>query len=274
MPTSSHQGYVTGYKGVKIFHSVTMADRPELIIFLHGLGGDLTAWQKERAHFSKLGFSSIAFDQRGHGLSDRPTNFEDYRVEIFVKDLLSLVNHYHISKFYLVGHCFGGMVSMTAAAMHPSLAQRLILIDTSYKIPAFSEHRIERTLLSHLFSFLGKNLSTKHISKHANFDKFFGTADLDFNRVLSDILHTSLKSYFMIMHELTAFNATELLSLIKIPSLVVEGSKDSVFPPEVALSLKNRIKNSEIDIVEQANHIIVLNNPVDLNKSIERFLFE
>jgi len=55
---------------------------------------------------------------------------------------------------------------------------------------------------------------------------------------------------------------------------VVEGSKDSVFPPEVALSLKNRIKNSEIDIVEQANHIIVLNNPVDLNKSIERFLFE
>jgi len=45
-------------------------------------------------------------------------------------------------------------------------------------------------------------------------------------------------------------------------------------PNNIALSLKNRIKNSEIDIVEQANHIIVLNNPVDLNKSIERFLFE
>lgn len=67
-------------------------------------------------------------------------------------------------------------------------------------------------------------------------------------------------------------DANKLLDQIKVPTLVVEGANDTIFPPEIAHYLHKRIKKSELDIIPNANHILVLNNPQDLEKSIEGFL--
>lgn len=107
---------------------------------------------------------------------------------------------------------------------------------------------------------------------HADFNKFIGTNDINFKRILSDISHTSLKSYLMLADNLINMDAKALLDRISVPTLVVEGKNDTIFPPEVAKYLHSRIKNSELDLIEEANHILVLNNPQDLEKSIHSFL--
>ncbi len=264
--------YLISFDGAKIYYHKTVRDKNRWLIFLHGFGGDLTAWQKERTYFTKLGISTIAMDLRGHGLSERSNNKDFYKLENFSKDVASLVEKEKLVNPVVIGHCFGGMVSIYFQAQFPKVSKGLVLVDTSFKPPFFSYNPMERTFLKQIISLILKFMPDIKINGHVNFDKFISTSDLDAKRILSDILHTSLRSYLMMCDNLIGLNAKELLDKITVPTLVVEGTKDTVFPPEIASYLAARIKTSQLDLIEGANHIIVINNPSDLNKSIETFL--
>lgn len=146
------------------------------------------------------------------------------------------------------------------------------MIDTSYKIPFFGNHFVVKALLENLVNLLTKFVPGIHKKGHANFLKFKNTSDFDVKRLLSDILHTSLRSWLLISKNLISFDAQSLLEMIIVPSLIVCGTADSIFPPSVAINLKNRIKRSTLNLIPEANHILVLNNPKELEQSIYLFL--
>src|SRR3989344_6386457 len=112
--------YFQSFDGAKIYYDKTVRDKNKWLIFLHGFGGDLTAWQKERAYFAKLGLSTIAMDLRGHGLSARSDKKDFYKLESFAKDVQMLIQHESIKNAILVGHCFGGMVAIYFQAIFPN----------------------------------------------------------------------------------------------------------------------------------------------------------
>ncbi|MBU1000693.1 alpha/beta hydrolase [Patescibacteria group bacterium] len=264
--------YLASFDGTKIYYHKTTRDKNRCLVFLHGFGGDLTAWQKERTYFTKLGISTIAMDLRGHGLSERSNNKDFYKLENFSKDVASLIEKEKLANPIVIGHCFGGMVAIFFQAQFPKVSKGLILVNTSYKPPFFSYNPMQRTFFKQIISFILKFIPNIKVSGHADFDKFIGTSDLDVKRILSDILHTSLRSYLMLCNSLIDLNAKELLNKITVSTLVVAGTKDSIFPPNIAQFLSKRIKNSELDLIKGANHIIVINNPKILSETIERFL--
>lgn len=265
-------GYFKSFDGAKIYYDKTVKDKKKWLVFLHGFGGDLTAWDKEREYFTNLGISNLAMDLRGHGLSERSNNKSFYKLENFSKDLVSLIKEENLSDPVVIGHCFGGIVSINFQANNPKSSKGLILVDTSFKPPFFSYNPVERTFLKYLLEMLTEVVPDIKISGHRNFNKFINTGDWDIKRILSDILHTSLKSYLSICQNLVQVNARDLLSKIIVPTLVIEGTADTIFPPDIAKYLSKRIKKSELDLIPGANHILVLNNPKDLEKSIEGFL--
>ncbi|MDD5416310.1 MAG: alpha/beta hydrolase [Candidatus Daviesbacteria bacterium] len=265
-------GYFTSFDGAKIYYHKTTRDKNKWLVFLHGFGGDLTAWKKERTYFTRLGISTIAMDLRGHGLSERSNNENFYKLENFSKDVASLVKKEGLANPVVIGHCFGGMVAIYFQAQFPKVSKGLVLIDTSFKPPFFSYNPVEKTFFKHLINLILKFVPDIKTSGHAHFEKFIGTTDLDIRRLSSDILHTSLRSYLLMSENLVGLNAKKLLDKITVPTLVIEGIKDIIFPPEIARYLAKRIKGSELDFIERANHIIVINNPADLEKSIETFL--
>ncbi|MBI3109511.1 alpha/beta hydrolase [Candidatus Daviesbacteria bacterium] len=264
--------YLTSFDGAKIYYHKTVKDKSRWLVFLHGFGGDLTAWQKERAYFTKLGISTIAMDLRGHGLSDRSENSDFYNLENFAKDVKVLLEKESVSNAVIIGHCFGGMVAIYFQAQFSKISKALILVDTSFKPPFISPHGVPQVFLKHLFDLLIKVVPNIKLYGRADFDQFIGTSDIDLKRILSDILHTSLKSYLLLCDQLIKLDSKQLLSKIDVPTLIIEGSEDSIFPPSIAEYLHQRIKKSELDLIKGANHIIVLNNPVELEESIEDFL--
>lgn len=263
--------YFTSFDGAQIYYHATRGSKDKWIIFLHGLGGDLTAWSNERKYFDEAGYSTVALDLRGHGLSSRSSDAAFYSLDNFAKDVIYLCLVENIRDGVVVGHCFGGMVSIYLGAMNPKFQKGLVLVDTSYKPPFFGGNFVEETFLKYMLEFF-EQLPDFKTQGHADFSKFFGTADIDLKRLLSDVLHTSLHSYLLICENMVHYNAEALLKKIMVPSLVVDGTLDSIFPPEVAKNLKDRLKRSELDLIEGGNHILVLNNPKDLEKSIGGFL--
>ena len=50
------------------------------------------------------------------------------------------------------------------------------------------------------------------------------------------------------------------------------GKKDTIFPVQNAISMAEKIKNSRLILLENADHILVLNNFEDVHEAIEHFL--
>lgn len=75
-----------------------------------------------------------AFDQRGHGLSDRAVRVEDYTRENMVADLECTVRELGLDRPVVIGHSMGGMNAMTFAARNPELVRALVLVDVGPEV--------------------------------------------------------------------------------------------------------------------------------------------
>jgi proline iminopeptidase len=76
-------------------------------------------------------YAFVLFHQRGTGLSKMETiTFETHALKTLVADLESLRRELKVEKLTLLGHSFGGILSMMYAAEHPDRVQALALVDS------------------------------------------------------------------------------------------------------------------------------------------------
>src|SRR3970040_2423847 len=80
----------------------------------------------------------VCFDHRGTGRSAAPQGPEPFHIDRFVGDIAALAGGLSLGPFALLGHSFGGIVSLHFALAHPDLLPQLMLAST----PA-SHHYIE-----------------------------------------------------------------------------------------------------------------------------------
>ena len=99
--------------------AVASAGRGQLVLFLHGIGGNRNHWQHQLAFFSQQGFKAAAWDARGYGDSDDyegALQFED-----FTSDLARVLDHLGTEKADLVGLSMGGRIARNFALAQPGL---------------------------------------------------------------------------------------------------------------------------------------------------------
>ena len=99
-------------------------DEPPLV-FLHGRGAAAITYDYLCRSLAR-GRRVIAFDQRGHGLTDRAA---DYAWERWVEDIALVVDTLDLGQFDLVGHSMGAGHAARFAALHPQQVRRLALVE-------------------------------------------------------------------------------------------------------------------------------------------------
>src|SRR3989338_1584987 len=83
-----------------------------VLLFLHGLGANYSEWKQTMVLARNRGYSTLAIDLRGHGLSSAPEKKEFYALEHFANDLKKILIQLKIKKFILIGHSFGGSIAI------------------------------------------------------------------------------------------------------------------------------------------------------------------
>ncbi len=264
--------YVVMSDGVRLRYLRTESSRKlNWLIFLHGAGGDATAWKKVQEACYHVGYPSIALDLRGHGLSDDPLDSGSYAFERMAKDVGEIIEKEKLTRPILIGHCFGGMAAQVFGAKNSKLISGIVLIDTSYR---FGFLGLLGKMPGGLLTLIRKIADlfppgTKQVRE--SYDEFVGTGDINFRRFISDVRATSIRSYLYCYCDVFSFDAGEMLEKIDVPTVVVCGEKDIIFPPKISEKLAKLIKKAELKILPGENHIIVINNPERLAEIIIQF---
>lgn len=116
------------------------------VIALHG-------WLDNSASFDVLApqldnVQCLAVDLAGHGLSDHRVGLVDYPIWSEIAAIYAIADQMGWSRFALLGHSRGAMMSFLAAGIYPERITSLILIDSIVPTVITSEQVTERVVKS------------------------------------------------------------------------------------------------------------------------------
>jgi|HigsolmetaAR206D_1030411.scaffolds.fasta_scaffold00104_48 Predicted hydrolases or acyltransferases (alpha/beta hydrolase superfamily) len=107
------------------FHVVEAGSGP-LVLFLHGFPEFWWAWHEMLPAVADAGYRAVAVDLRGYGASDKPPRgYDGYTL---AADVAGLIRALGERSAVLVGSGIGGMIGWAAAAFHPRLVRRLVVL--------------------------------------------------------------------------------------------------------------------------------------------------
>ena len=262
---------------VNIFYEDWGQGRP--VVLIHGWPLDHTMWEHQMVALAEAGHRVIAYDRRGFGRSSRPWTGYDY--DTLAADLNALLTELDLQQVTLVGFSMGGgeiarylgtygdaRIARVAfvSAVPPFLLQTADNPDGVPKSVFDGMHEAIRAdrfafLQSFAKSFYGVSLLSQPVSQ----------AVLDWNQTV-----TSLAAPNATYDCVTAFSATDFradLAKVKVPTLVIHGSKDQTVPFEMSGERTAKmIPQAELKVYDDAPHGLFFTEKDRLNKDLLAFI--
>lgn len=244
----------------------------QTLVFVHGLSGSSSAWIPYEQKFSP-DYNLLTFDLRGHGKSKKYRGYAEYSLEKFSDDLHALLTHLHIQHHLLISHSFGTLVALEYLRKYGQTADGLIFFSPNYTVNKRTFLAVLKPLtwLSPLWNWLPVLRTHGH---HINYERYRHTGDWNLRRMWTDIPNTSLRVYLDCLGQAYGFSAEELLPQIEIPTLIVHGKLDSIFPVTNSLLMSQAIRGCQLKVMEKDNHILVLNDVAGSLTVIDEFVRE
>lgn len=97
------------------------------LVLIHGWGACAYTFRYLLKSFGGANRRIVAFDLRGHGLSDKPVERGDYTTEALVSDVRALLDALDIPRADILGHSLGGGIALHLAITHHERVRRLVL---------------------------------------------------------------------------------------------------------------------------------------------------
>ena len=114
--------------GVRI-HYVTLGNpKDPPVLMIHGFPDWWYSWRSLMADLSRDHFT-IALDQRGYNLSDKPAGEQNYQLKYMVGDVAAVLHQLGLARATVVGHDWGGVVAWQVAIDRPELVERLVILN-------------------------------------------------------------------------------------------------------------------------------------------------
>lgn len=243
----------------------------KLIVFIHGVGADRTAWKYQLPYFHRLGYTVAALDMRGTGDSD-VRDAHDSLLKIdrteFALDTDAVIKSLGFTKAHWVGNSLGGVIIQEACRLGLDSLDRIVLCDT------FAYHPQQEAILPRAAS----ALATKSMQEFAN-ERIPLTlrADIDpetLHEAIYAMARKDPEAYLPSWQTTWSPDYRGLLGSIALKTLVVCGEEDTITPMSLSDELVAGIRGARLEKIAGAGHISNLDRPDDFNRVLEVFLNE
>jgi len=245
------------------------AENAPVIIFIHGFPLNKSMWDMQ-VEALKHNYRVIAYDIRGHGNSD--TGDIEFSIDLFVNDLLCLMDSLELDNAILCGLSMGGYVALRAIEKYPELFDALILSDTqcAADTPEGKEKRMKAI----------ESIKKNGVEKYADesIKNLFAAESLttrtkEIKAVRNMIVGMSAESLINTLFALSRREETcNKLEDIKMPVLIMVGGEDKITPLGTAQVMHEGIPDSFLKIIAHAGHLPNIENPSVFNHHLKKFL--
>jgi pimeloyl-ACP methyl ester carboxylesterase len=98
-----------------------------VLVWLHGLLLDASLNRDLARALADRGNRVVLLDLLGHGLSDKPRHASQYRMDLYARQVLALLDELEVTQAVIGGVSLGADISLVAAVLAPDRVQGLIV---------------------------------------------------------------------------------------------------------------------------------------------------
>ena len=214
----------------------------------------------------------ILFDNRGTGLSDKPTN--GYALSNMAKDVCGLLDHLDIARANVLGYSMGGAIAQELVCNHPERVASLVLCATLcggpkavYAAPAVTS--IMRDLDGLEPEEIARRIWTVtyepgYLARNA------GKVETQMRRELEN--PTPLHAADLQFQAFADFDASQRLGSIRIPTMIMTGDRDVLIRPRNSEVLAELIPGALLKIIPRCAHRMIWEATEECVSTISTFL--
>jgi pimeloyl-ACP methyl ester carboxylesterase len=241
------------------------------MLFIHG-GSAHAHWWDFIAPPFVADFHVLALDQRGHGESEWPKEWQ-YSSLDYVADLEQIIEHWGLGAPVLIGHSMGAHNVLVYASRNSKKLRAMVAIDTP---PDYSRFAVEflrtiavkpprrfETMEEAVRSFkvlpretLAKKETLDHIAHHTY-------------RRLEDGSWTHKLDRRTLSRE--PLQVWDQLSQISCPALIVKVTKSPVLDINAARRMVATLQKGNLEQIDDSFHHVMLDNPEALIAALKKF---
>jgi pimeloyl-ACP methyl ester carboxylesterase len=259
--------------GDQLVH-VEQAGTGEPVVLLHGFGASTYSWRKVMPALAES-HRVVAIDLNGFGYTQRPTTRASYTREAQARLVLGTLDALGIDRAHIVGHSYGGGITLYLAFQHPERFRTMVLVDSS--APTYPNDRRSRAAA---FRPLDSLLARLVFLRPATIRRSLLSAYWDDSKVTPELVQAYLDRLAIegapfAFYGLTVpapQGVTVELEKIAVPSLVVWGAHDTVIAPEVGRRAAARLQHSEFVLFDQSGHLPMEEEPEAFLRAVLPFL--
>lgn len=260
---NNRQGEYVDVNGAHIFYQVAGQGTPMLLIHGYPLSGALFSRVRDMLAAQ---YKVITIDLRGYGKSTAP-GIPD-TIAVYAQDALAVLDSLGIQRAIIGGMSMGGPIALEMYQRAPDRFQGLILIDTNAFAATPAEAGEE-----HGFADMSRQGTAAALVPLLLPIMLTGDTRMQ-QPALVQYLTTVIKAASTdaavggALALATRADYTALLGKITVPTLILVGQEDPLYPYEISQMMQQKIPNSTLTIIPGGAHATIFEVPQLASKAI------
>lgn len=232
--------------GTKLAWHIHEAGGPTLVL-VPGSWGDYLVYNRLAAYLDPS-FRLVIIELRGHGDSTPATL--NGSMELFADDVLKVIEHLKLGRYYVSGHSIGGMLAVEIAGREPRGLAGAIPIE------GWTHHTVQKNAFGHLPEF---PLSPEHdAERQANRE-----------RGLARLTEVERQNFAQVWKN---WAGNEGLKKTRVPVLEIWGDRNMTpVPDRATMQIPDR-ENIEMAWIHNASHALLVEQPQAVANAINAFI--
>jgi len=241
------------------------------VVFIHGVLNDHSVWILQSRWFANHGWNVLAVDLPGHCRSEGKPPASVEEAAAFV---LALLDAAGVAKAALVGHSFGSLIALEAAAHAPQRVSHLVLVGTACPMtvsPALLDGALNAPQRAiDMVNTFSHSLLAPPPSSLGPGTWLYGGSRALMRRVLAsnreaNVFHIGFKACN------DYANGEAAMAAVSCPVLFVLGESDQMTPPRAAKTLVAKARNPKV-VTVPAGHALMTEAPEQTLFALKDFL--
>ena len=250
---------------IKMEYLLSGAENKDTILFVHGLGANLSQFEKQHQYFQDT-YKVLSISLRGHGntTSSRALTKTDFELSRLSDEIIMLTETLGIDKFHFVGNSMGGNIGYELMKAYP----KRLLSFTSFGTTVTLK---KSGFIIGLMKFTYKLMSMKTIAKLSG---SAGVNEASKTKIIEMMSQAQKSTVLNLVPYLGNFDYLEVIKHTQIKALIIRGDKDSEINKVIVSTVETFKQRGDFSLVdlENAGHFANLDKPDLFNRTLEQFL--